>query len=502
MKASLNVFFEEDWFSNSPVPELLEDESVYSWCARFHRINGCYESRVTSRVLFGHPTAGLRHDIPGHMGEFQCRTQNALGNSRELLLKRTLFCFHSPFLPIELEDELLNLLIAGDNTIVRKQLGLERAGLPNVNQLKFCPECVAEQIQENGVAWWLISQQLPTAFLCRTHGEWLCSVMAKQYRGVFRNFQTPLESLQGHTPKHHELTSADRESLVSLAHWANQVQNSAGSRFSDATLRHCYLLKAKAQGWLAFDGSLRMQKVRDVFIDKYGGVLQLFGSEFFGDLHGVNAGFLAYMFRKLPSRRHPLKHLLLMNLLFESVEELLEINQKIQRILTIGGEEAVNKMMRDGQSKLLKLVTADGLPVSQAAAEVGTSNSSAVKYLNNIGMKERSLRPHIVGTAKEQKLRKLLMEGVDRSEVATTLGVRPAFIKDYLANRPDLKKIWMDAHRILQVQLHREQLSTMLKKHSDLPIKSIRRLPNNGFQWLYTNDLEWLLEILPAIWKR
>jgi len=493
---------EDDWFSGSPIPELLEDESVYSWCARFHRLNGSYDSRATSRVLFGHPKTGLRHDIPGHMGAFQFRTQSALGDSRELLRKRTLFCFHSPFLSIEIEDELLKRLISGDNIVVRKQLGLERAGLAVVNPLKFCPECVAQQIQERGVAWWQISQQLPTVFLCRTHGEWLTSAIAKQYRGVFVDFQTPLECLQRLSPKHPDLTLADRVQLISLANWGDQLQRSAGLRFSDATLRHCYLLRAKVRGWVSFDGSVRMQKVRDVFADRYSGILPLFGAEFFGDLDGVNAGFLAYMFRQHRSRRHPLKHVLLMNLLFDSFEELLVINQKVQDASTIGGAEAVKKMLCDGQTSLIKLVTADGLSVYRAAAQVGVSGSGAIKFLNKSGVNERSLRPHIVGTAKELELSDMLRQGLGRLEIATTVGVRRSFIKDYLAKRPELKKIWADAQHIRLLQLHRGQLLTTLKQHSDLPIKSIRRLPNNGFQWLYVNDRDWLQEVLPAIWKR
>jgi transposase len=493
---------EGDWFSYAPVPALFEDETVNSWCARFHRLNGSYESRVTSRVLFGHPKAGLRHDIPGHMGAFQLKTQGVLGDSRNLLRNRTLFCFHSPFLPTELEDVLLNQLISGDSTLVRKQLGLERSGLPVAAPLKFCPECVVQQVKSCGISWWQTSQQLPTAFLCRTHGEWLCNSVAKQYRGVFVDFQTPLECFQSLEPLRQYLPPNDPGQLVSLAKWGDQLLKSAGPRLSDVNLRYCYLLKAKLRGWLSFDGSLRMQKVRDEFVEKYRGILPLLGSDFLGDLDGVNAGFLAYMFRQIPSRRHPLKHVLIMNLLFDSFEDFLEINQKIQDVFASSGESAVENMLCDGQTTLLKLVGVDGLGVSQAAATVGVSVSSAINFLDKIGANNGRRRPHIVGTAKEQILIKMLRQGLDRTKIATTVGVRLAFIKDYLAKQPELKKIWSDAQHLRQIQLHRGQLLQMLKQHSDLPIKSIRRLPNNGFQWLYINDRNWLQEVLPAIWKR
>lgn len=495
-------FLGDDWFPDCTVPELFDDESVYSWCARFHRLNGCYESRSTSRILFGHPKAGLRHDIPGHMGAFQLRTQNALGDSRELLRKRTLFCFYFPFLSVDVEDELLNRLISGDNTVVRKQLGLERTGLAQVAPLKYCPECVAQQVRMHGVAWWKTSQQLPTVFLCQTHGEWLGESVANQYRGVFLEFQTPLACLQREAPERHDLSPSDRAQLVSLANWGDHLQKSACPRFSEASLRHCYLLMAKLRGWLSFDGSVRMQRVRDEFVGQYGGILHLFGSDFFGDLNGVNAGFLAYMFRQLPSRRYPLKHVLLMNLMFGTFDEFLEISQQVRNIYSVGGERAVNEMLRDSQATLIKLVSGNGLSASRAAAEVGVSASCAVKFLKKNEVSERSQRPHIVGTAKEQKLTEMLRRGLGRKEIATTVGVRPEFIKDYLAKRPELKIIWADAQRVRLLQMHRSQLLNMLTQHSDLPIKSIRRLPSNGFQWLYINDRDWLQEVLPAIWKR
>lgn len=488
-----------DGFARLCIPALQSDETIYSWCSRFHRLNVGCNSKSTSQTLFDHPKAGLWHDIPGHMGSFQFATQSAFGDSRSLLRHRTIFGFHVPFLSEELEEELLSRLIAGENASVRKQLGYERIGLSELNPLKFCPECVGQQVQANGFAWWLNSQQVPTALVCPTHGEWLRRCTARQLRGVYAEFQNPLECCQTATDKGHDLTPASLEQLIRLSKW-HEVHPE--HRLTDETLRNCYLLQAKTQGCLAFDGTVRMQKVRDIFVRRYAELLQIFGSDFFGDLNGANAGFLAYMFRQLPSRRHPLKHYLLMNLLFSSIEEFFEVYRKVQDLDRNGIDGAFKAMLRDGQAKLIKLVTADGLPICHAAAEVGVSGSCATKFLNKSGLNVRARRPAIVGTAMEEELIELLRQGRGRSEIATRLGLRLAFIKDYLATRPTLKKAWIDAHRESQIQLHRAQLSNMLKQHSDLSIKSIRRIPGNGFQWLYTNDRDWLREVLPAIWKR
>jgi hypothetical protein len=245
-----------------------------------------------------------------------------------------------------------------------------------------------------------------------------------------------------------------------------------------------------------------MQKLRDAFVGKYGGVLHLFGTDFFGDLNDVNAGFLANVFRKHLGRRHPLKHVFLIDFLFDSLEELLEVCRKVQAADLNGGEAAINRMLCEDQLELVKLVTSGGLPVSHAAAKIGVSGGTAVKFLKKRGVNDRRLQPHIIGTPKEKKLSELLQLGLARQDVAAAAGVSKNYIVRYLAKRPQLKKTWADAQYQLGLQLHRERLSTFLKLHSYPSLKSIRRSPGSGYQWLYDNDRVWLQEALPAIWKR
>ena len=79
----------DELFPEACIPAILEDESIFSWCARFHRLNGGHDSRATSRMLYGHPSAGLRPDMPFNMGSFHLRTQGRLGDVRQLLRART-----------------------------------------------------------------------------------------------------------------------------------------------------------------------------------------------------------------------------------------------------------------------------------------------------------------------------------------------------------------------------------------------------------------------------
>lgn len=315
----------DELFPEACIPVILEDESIYSWCARFHRLNGGHDSRATSRILFGHPSAGLRTDIPFHMGTFHLRTQGRLGNVRELLRTRTLFGFHAPFLKAETECQLLAQLLTGEGSSVREKLGLKRAGLNILTPLKFCPVCVREQAKEYGFAWWKTSHQLPTSFLCGTHDEWLQVVDARQHRGIFQDLHVPLECHEFVSLKRRDACPSDSEKLHNLSKWGIYVSGNSNLRLTDATLRPCYLLQARKRGWLTFNGTVRMHQLRDAFVAKCQSIFGYFNDGFLGELDGVNAGFLAHLLRQFPCRRHPLKHILLINFLFEDPDELVDV---------------------------------------------------------------------------------------------------------------------------------------------------------------------------------
>lgn len=127
--------------------------------------------------------------------------------------------------------------------------------------------------------------------------------------------------------------------------------------------------------------------------------------------------------------------------------------------------------------------------------------AQATKYLDKVGV-NREKRPRIVGTEKEAKLRKLLADGIARGEIAEELLIRPGFIKDYLADNPDQKAEWEQSLFAKRQVQYRENFLKVLSDNPGLPIKAIRRIPGNGFQWLYIHDLEWLRSVLPAIWRR
>jgi hypothetical protein len=488
-------------FEQTNFPTIQSEETLYSWCARLHRLRVGLDPHATSRLLFGHPFAGLRHDIPFNIRTFEKNTHSQIGTAEEILLQRTLFGFHAQFLPEQIENEILELFRGSQNSIARGKLGLKR-GWSFLNPLKLCHGCISEQCQTHGFSWWQTMHQLPTAFFCNTHGISLRVVTVPQYRGIAQDFYLPEIKLDQLAHDYKDASTTVQTQLKRINDWGFNIWNDDSVRLTDENLRWCYLLQAKARGWIAFDGSVRMQELRDSFLTQYGEMLGVFDLGFLGSLTGANCGFLSYLFRQAPSRRHPLKHVLLINFLFESFTAFQSAFRNVSGILANENSAELEAQLRDSQATLVRLVAEEGHSVTRAASTLGVSVTSATKFLDKRTSVPREHRPRIVGTAKEVQLCRLLRQGLTRKEISVSVGIRLAFIKDYLSLRPELRNRWKEAHRQRQRKMHREQLLTILQAYPGLPIKAIRRLPNNGFQWLYNHDINWLREILPAIWKR
>lgn len=489
------LFPAQDWH----LPAVRPDETLYSWCVRLHRLNLGQDPRDTSRMLFGHSHAALHHDIPFAIAQFVKRTQGWLGPPLQILRQRTIFGFHAKFLPAELEHQIGEIFAGSDNSVGRAKLGLKKVGHAS-GRLRFCPECLELQLREHGHTWWKLSHQLPTSVVCSKHHLALHTFPLEQYRGIARNFELPsmVDSLA--MPPH--IAEPARCRLAELTEWGLKISRIETLRLTDDTLRWCYRFQARHRGWVALDGSLRMQELRDRFVGHYGDALNYFDADMFGDLNGANGGFLAYLFRRAPSHRHPLKHVLLLNFLFESFEQFDEVCRDVRQTLDSDGPAGCEKRLLDSQATLLRLVQQDGQSLSKAAPTVGTSVTTAARFLDMLGGIQRDRRPHIAGTEKEVMLCTLLGLGTPRKEIAEKVGIRRSFIKDYLAQHSSLKSAWEEAYEAKEKEKHRAQLLSALAAYPGLPIKAIRRLPQNGFQWLYNNDREWLQEVLPAIWKR
>lgn len=94
-------------------------------------------------------------------------------NKEHFLNEHTLFnyfCnFFSPY-----ENEEINQYMVGD--LKERNVKFKRKMYLSRYNLKFCPNCVHDDIEKCGESYWKLSHQLPTNYFCLKHGvileEW------------------------------------------------------------------------------------------------------------------------------------------------------------------------------------------------------------------------------------------------------------------------------------------------------------------------------------------
>lgn len=152
-----------------PLYDWLPDESVFSLVSRLHLLWGHPLSSTTSSILFGHARSGVQHDLPTRLTEFSQRTQGQLGGDKDIAAERTLVRYYRCFLSAAERDHLVTSLCGPTIAHLKLRLGLLTSRFRANHPLKACPQCMAEDLEHHGTAYWHLRHQYPGVWVCLTH---------------------------------------------------------------------------------------------------------------------------------------------------------------------------------------------------------------------------------------------------------------------------------------------------------------------------------------------
>ncbi|WP_075256807.1 TnsD family Tn7-like transposition protein [Herbaspirillum camelliae] len=475
-------------------PKFLDQESLYSWCARVHRLSGGLSSKATSKQLFGDKLSGVRTDFPTPLNSLLGEVGSALGSAESILTDRTMFGFYRGFLPVERCDELADAVMKGPFSRVHYALGLSASLSFTSRCLKFCRHCLGEQA--NGkVGWWKITEQWPAVFVCNVHGQPLDRFLIE--RGA--EWLLPIDALRAEPLRQTVLDGSSLSHLAKISQICREMLQTIGLDLQTETLRYCYLFAARDRGLLSMDGALRLAELRADWLKWAGTAIELPELLFAKEVGDANGGFIGQLVRSYPGIRHPLKHFLLIAYLFDGLAEFRETNKIVSEILRSEGTDAAKSHLCNLRTKLAALVVGGEKSVNAAAADIGVAPSQAIKYLKKVRI-EYARRPRIVGTSKEERLVELLQSGSPRSVICRELNLHNRFIKDYLSRRPALRSTYQAASLERTREVYRSNFLRIVQVYPSMRLKEIQKIPQNGYQWLRRNDAEWLSAVLPSLW--
>ena len=481
------------------LPWLENDQTLYSWCAHAHAMNGASDARTTSRALFDAPYAALCHDFPSRLSYLATHFPDAGFGEVELALRHTLLGYFLILQPRVVAYRLLALVTDGSLPSIKMRLGITASRVGGHHPLKGCDACVVEDTNRVGVAYWHIGHQFPSSMVCTRHKQPLFIAWDPVTPVHRRRWLLPVGGFGWERLEVPVRDDRQLQQLYRLAEFSLKFASCAPATFDVSQLARCYQHGLRNHGFVTVMGSLRLKTLVNEMRSRYSGLEDLAGFEALKSVTTDWPGLIGSAARTAPRRVHPLKHLLMIALVFDTWKDFLVSYEEVgSREMEIP-QSAAALDTADPTAELVRLV-GSGLSISAAAREIGITATTATQIARRAGIRFTQRRKVLKGPHLRQ-IERLLRRGWPSKHVSEAMGRSVVSINRLLAADPDLKQAWQTAAFLARRKISRKALLTAIQRHPGATVKELREARYRDYTWLYRHDREWLRTAIPALWN-
>ncbi len=512
-------------------PDPYPDELLYSICARYSLRMGYPKRRSPLHELFGAKVSTAVVDLPCNLGHLITVLPSGHQYTvKKLIDDHTLLPFYSPFLPLERVSRLRKGMSGDKKSIVHNSSGIAPSSVRLPDKLRFCPLCVKEDEKQFGESYWHRIHQIAGVEVCHNHYVFLQdSQISARNRINHDQFVPASEVITTNSACLLDLTNLFDKHLIRVAcdiAWLLSQHNLLPGFDS---LRKRYLQLLVEHKLASKSGIIHSKKLVKALIDYY-------SSEFLKRLQcevelekPANWPQLLFIDLKVGQANHPLRHLLLMQLLGHTAEDFFQLPDEL---------ESYGKPFGDGPWPCLDLTSdhfkkqtinkfrlihgkTDGRPIGVFRCACGHSYSrkgpdlssearyTYTRFLSYSQSWDTTLR-ELWGDSSltVNQIRRRL--GVVNHETikrrAAQLGLPfPRFGPNgSLQIKPEKLSHIKHCQRVFQEQqeTYREQWLLIRKNNPEVCRRVLRQTYMSIYDWLYRNDSEWLRANLPPRYKR
>lgn len=473
-------------------PDWLPDETLYSLCARIHRL-GCHTlSSTTTRILFGDARIGCAHDLPGGLERFEIRTQGQWGSVDALIDKHTILPYFLPFRSQRDAREAHAALAAPHAGMLKFRLGLLTSRFRAHHPLKGCPDCMESDLNHHRVAYWHLAHQYPSVWVCPEHGAPLQAFTLKS-NGVRRfdwllpddgEFDAPHEPAHAATDATLKRIASDSLAMAQLA---------PEFHFDTNVLIHAYRRSAEK---LTPTSSTNRVPWRHLAMQYMQALAPLESISAFSGLPFCQASAERELQRMLRAPRggtHPIRHLALIQWLFGDwpafMAAYLAATQDASTQTLPTEKAAATVDFR--KALLVNRVRHEGLGITQGARAVGVDTTTAMTWAAQAGI-ETPRRAKVLKGDLREALIASLRTGLDKTIAAERFGVSIPTITRVLLTTVGLHDAWLESRANAKREHHRGAWCDLKHANPTAGVKLLRALDSAGYAWLYRHDRVWL----------
>lgn len=307
-------------------PTIYNDELIYSMLSRYHHRSGNGTLKESTMDLFGESNAYIIPDLTTKLGPLLCRVgQFHKVNIDDWINNHTLYNYFTNFNTKNIKQIVRFYMINGDGENKLHYLtGQMATTIKEPLFFRYCPECLKIDIQKKGETYWRTYHQLPSVFICLEHEVPLEDSKVKIRPDNSILSHPSIENCQ--TKYEHDFTKLKSLWFYIIGEESYKV-TIKNYDFDQIKLFEIYHYLLRKKGYMKSKGTTNQIKLREDFID-------FFGIDFLEMMQSLPCGvdgkcWLKAITRKHRKSFHPVRHLLLIHFLGESVDTIYQNANKL-----------------------------------------------------------------------------------------------------------------------------------------------------------------------------
>jgi hypothetical protein len=457
-------------------PKPYPDEILYSILARYHIRSGNTSPKITQQELFKSQDTVATVDLPCNLNYLSENLKFCSSYTvKDLIYKHTLYPFYSAFLPPKRASTVMNSMKAEYGGNIHTKAGIMASSVTLSKYFRFCTQCFEEDLQKYGEAYWHRIHQTPGVLVCPVHAlKLLDSTVPIQ---GFNRHEYSAASVENCIVYCDRNTYSDRtlEKLFLLANDIYWLMNNNLTSKEPDWFRKRYIALLIDRSFATPTGRVQQKKLRDRFLFFYGHeMLEAVDSTITRE---GEHNWLSSIVRKHRKAFHPIRHLLTIRFLNNSIEEFFQIDREYKPF----GESPWLCLNAAADHYLKPVVT--NLVITQCGdtkKPVGTFSCSCGMVYCRTGPdttdedKQRIGKVKAFGQLWEQQLKQLVeIERLGLRETARRLRVDPRTVVRYVTQL-QLKTSWHSKQENCHINLQPVTDSNSRSAVVDLKIQHSR----------------------------
>jgi hypothetical protein len=500
-------------------PNIYQDEILYSAFSRCYKYTEQTGYRTALMELYGKDSALVAVDFPSNIDSFIKQFGDiSYYSSEEVIFKFTMLPLFYPFLDIEKQQYAIRNMKGNNGKGIYMKLGVMASCIKSLRNLKFCSECMKDDISKYGEAYWHRPHNVGGVYLCYKHNKILeefCPVCNSAIGIRIKQKFTPLESKcnKGHDITVHNPTFASlmnnsmNEKHLRIAKAVEFLLNSDLTRFNIEYINENYLKLLKQKDLLTSTGRFRIKELKKQFTNYY-------DSEFLKQINLTidlesSSTWLDELLHKKKQISHPIKHILIINFLVDNFKDFFFENDIELNDFGNGPWPCLNPVAEHYKKAVIsKCIISNCYNTKRP---IGTFICDCGFVYSRRGPDILEDDKYKIGTIKkfgyvwEDRLKYILLnEGGSLRSIARKMMADPMTIKKYSSKLGMGKSGLNDISNKVQntnveiSERYAEPIRKYVLNQVEQPTRTeIRKLFQKEYTWLYRHDKILLQKILP-----